>query len=62
MALAADIVIAEVSEIVETGDIDPDDVFVPGVLVDYVVQGMTPEENTKYYTELWGNAKMLREG
>lgn len=38
MATAADHVVAEVSEIVETGEIDPDDVNVPGVFVDTLVK------------------------
>ena len=38
MATAADIVIAEVSEIVEVGEIDPDQVMTPGILVDYIVR------------------------
>lgn len=37
MAMAADIVIAEVEEIVPVGAIPPDEVKTPGVLVDYVV-------------------------
>lgn len=37
MALAANLVIAEVDEIVEIGEIDPDDVMTPGVLVDQIV-------------------------
>lgn len=41
MAMAADITILEVEEIVETGSIDPEDVGLPGVFVDYVV---LPEE------------------
>ncbi|HWR40543.1 MAG TPA: CoA transferase subunit A [Patescibacteria group bacterium] len=36
MALAADTVIAEVEEIVAAGEIDPDQVTIPGVLVDYI--------------------------
>jgi acetate CoA/acetoacetate CoA-transferase alpha subunit len=39
MALAADTVIAEVENIVEIGEIDPDDVTIPGVVVDMIVQG-----------------------
>jgi len=38
MAMAADIVIAEVEEVVEIGEIDPDEVMTPGVCVDYVVK------------------------
>ncbi len=39
MALAADVVIAEAEEIVEVGAIDPDEIMVPGVLVDFIVHG-----------------------
>lgn len=38
MAMAADIVIAEVSRIVDVGEIDPELVMTPGVFVDYVVE------------------------
>ena len=38
MALAADIVIAEAEEIVEIGELDPDGVMVPSVLVDLIVK------------------------
>ncbi|MUK88581.1 acetate CoA-transferase subunit alpha [Ornithinibacillus sp. L9] len=37
MALAADLVIVEVEELVEIGDLDPDTVVTPGVLVDKVL-------------------------
>ncbi len=36
MALAADMVIAEVEEIVEVGGLEPDEVMTPGILVDKV--------------------------
>lgn len=36
MAMAADLVIAEVDEIVEIGQIDPDEVSIPGIFVDFV--------------------------
>jgi acetate CoA/acetoacetate CoA-transferase alpha subunit len=39
MAMAADCVIAEVEEIVEVGEIDPDEVVTPGIFVDYLVKG-----------------------
>src|SRR3954465_3052200 len=40
MALAADLVIVQVEKLVEVGDIDPDDVMTPGILVDKIlVQG-----------------------
>ncbi len=37
MALAADYVVAEVDEIVKTGEIDPDHVVTPGILVDALI-------------------------
>ncbi len=40
MALAADTVIVQVEEIVEVGEIDPDEVMTPGILIDKIyVQG-----------------------
>jgi len=36
MAMAADIVIAEVDRIVEVGEIDVDQVMIPGIFVDYI--------------------------
>lgn len=40
MALAADLVIVQVEKVVEIGEIDPDDVMTPGILVDRIyVQG-----------------------
>nr|WP_306454075.1 CoA transferase subunit A [Evansella halocellulosilytica] len=38
VAMAGDITIAEVSEIVETGELDPEEVVTAGAFVDYVVQ------------------------
>ncbi|SET27449.1 butyryl-CoA:acetoacetate CoA-transferase alpha subunit [Natronincola peptidivorans] len=39
MATAADIVIVEAEEIVEIGEIDPNNVVTPGIFVDYIVKG-----------------------
>ena len=39
MATAADTVIAEAEEIVEIGEIEPENVRTYGVFVDYVVEG-----------------------
>ncbi|MBC7087873.1 MAG: acetate CoA-transferase subunit alpha [Tissierellales bacterium] len=39
MATAADTVIVEACEIVEVGDLDPNDVVTPGIFVDYIVDG-----------------------
>ena len=37
MAMAADLVVAEAGEIVEIGALDPDEIMIPGIVVDYVV-------------------------
>ena len=39
MAFAADVVIVEAKHIVEIGEIDPDEVMVTGVVVDWIVEG-----------------------
>lgn len=39
MALAARTVIVEAEEIVKVGELEPEDVMTPGVLVDYIVKG-----------------------
>ncbi len=39
IATAANTVMVEAQEIVPAGSIDPDDVMVPGIFVDYIVQG-----------------------
>jgi 3-oxoacid CoA-transferase len=44
MATAADLVIAEVEEIVPVGEIDPDQVHTPGCYVDYLVEAHTSLE------------------
>lgn len=44
MATAGKIVIAEVDEIVEIGEIAPEDIHTPHVYVDYVVKSTTPKK------------------
>lgn len=39
MAMAAKLVIVEAEEIVEMGDLDPDDVMTPGIFVDLIIKG-----------------------
>ncbi|MFZ5752907.1 MAG: CoA transferase subunit A [Bacillota bacterium] len=39
MAAAADITIVQADEILEIGEIDPDEVMTPGIFVDYLVKG-----------------------
>lgn len=53
MATAADIVIAEVDEMVEIGAIACEEVGTPGIFVDYIVQGHTYEERKQIYEEMW---------
>ena len=43
MAMAADLVIALVDNIVEIGEIDPDEVMTPGIFVDFLVQKQAQE-------------------
>ena len=59
LALAADTVIVEANEIVEAGEIHPNDIYIPGILVDYVVQSLTPEEHYKMMGDLWTETKKL---
>ncbi|MFW2490443.1 CoA transferase subunit A [Clostridium chromiireducens] len=60
MALAADLVIAEVDEIVEVGEIPPDSVGTPAILVDIIVQGDSIEDRTKYFEDLWIRTKKMK--
>lgn len=39
MAMAADVVIVEAEEIVETGRLDPDVIMTPGIFVDLIIKG-----------------------
>ena len=42
MASAADVVIVEAEEVVENGEIDPNNVMTPGIFVDFIVDGRRP--------------------
>lgn len=48
MATAADVVIAEVDEIVEVGEINPEEIVTPHIFVDYVVESKYVQERGKY--------------
>ncbi len=50
MATAADFTIAEVEELVEIGQIDPDGVHTPGVYVDLILQGEKYEKRIEQRT------------
>ncbi|MBN1074457.1 CoA transferase subunit A [Clostridium botulinum] len=60
MALAADLVIAEVDEIVEVGEISPESVGTPGILVDIVVQGDSFDDRKKYFEDLWTRTNKMK--
>ena len=57
LALAADTVIVETNDIVEVGEIDPNDIYIPGILVDYVVKSLTAEEHHEMMGDLWTETK-----
>lgn len=48
MATAADIVIVEVDEIVETGELDPESIITPHVYVDYIIQTAYTKAGDQY--------------
>ncbi len=60
IATAADYTIAEVNEIVEVGDIDPERVGTPSVFVNAVVQGYTFEAQQQVFEKLWAAGGILR--
>ena len=49
-AMAGKVCIAEVEELVEIGDIDPDHVHLPGIYVDRIVVNATPEKRIEQRT------------
>ncbi|QYR52723.1 CoA transferase subunit A [Lysobacter soyae] len=49
-AMAGDLCIAEVEELVEIGDIDPDHVHLPGIFVDRIIVNATPEKRIEQRT------------
>ncbi len=50
MATAADYVVAEVEEIVELGQLDPDQVHTPGIFVNAILQGEKYEKRIERRT------------
>lgn len=50
MAKAAKITIAEVEEIVDVGDIQPDEIHLPGIFVDRIIQGEKYEKRVEKVT------------
>ena len=51
MATAADYVIAEVEEMVELGELDPDSIHTPGIFVDAIFQGTNYEKPIEHRAE-----------
>jgi 3-oxoacid CoA-transferase subunit A len=49
-AMAGKITIAEVEEIVEAGQLDPDEIHTPGIFVQHVLQGSMYEERIERRT------------
>lgn len=49
-AMAGRVCVAEVEKIVDTGEIDPDDVHLPGIFVDRIVVNETPEKRIEKRT------------
>ncbi|UBV41767.1 3-oxoacid CoA-transferase [Deinococcus taeanensis] len=62
MATAADLVIAEVEEIVPVGTIAPEQVHTPGLYVDYLVQAHLTEQDLGSSASVQGSAKKVDEG
>ncbi len=52
MATAAKVTIAEVEELVEPGELDPDEIVTPGIFVRYVLQGPRYEKRIERRTVL----------
>jgi 3-oxoacid CoA-transferase subunit A len=50
MATAADFVVAEVEELVELGELDPDQVHTPGIFVNAIIQGQDYEKRIERRT------------
>ncbi|VAW39251.1 Succinyl-CoA:3-ketoacid-coenzyme A transferase subunit A / Succinyl-CoA:3-ketoacid-coenzyme A transferase subunit B, partial [hydrothermal vent metagenome] len=61
MATAADIVIAEVEEIVPLGVLDPNQIHTPGCFVDYLVQAHTTLDDLGSSASISGGAKKVSE-
>lgn len=61
MATAADLVIAEVEEIMPVGSLDPDQIHTPGLYVDYLVQAHTTLEDLGSSASVHGSAKKVDE-
>jgi acetate CoA/acetoacetate CoA-transferase alpha subunit len=60
LATAADFTVAEVNEITEVGQIEPERVGTPGVFVKAVVQGYPFDEHQRVFEDLWVRTGRLK--
>lgn len=58
IATCADICIAEVEELVEPGELDPDSVHTPGIYVDRIICGQSYEKRVEFRTVSGASEKM----
>jgi len=61
MATAADVVVAEVEQIVPLGEIDPNEIQTPGAYVDYLVEAHTTLEDLGSSASVEGSARKVDE-
>ncbi|MCP4360903.1 MAG: 3-oxoacid CoA-transferase subunit A, partial [Chloroflexi bacterium] len=61
MATAANLIIAEVEQIVPVGDLDPNQIHTPGCFVDYLVQAHTTLADLGSSASIKGGAKVVSE-
>lgn len=61
MATAADLVIAEVEQIVPIGELDPNEIHTPGCFVDYLVEAQLTLEDLGSSASIEGGAKKVSE-
>ncbi len=59
MAFAADTVICEVEDLVEVGELDPDEIDVPAPVIDYIY---VRQGEKKPLCPMWQRAKAKAEG
>lgn len=60
MATAGKIVIAEVDDILEVGDIEPNEIGTPGIFVNYIVKGLSSDERKAIFGEIWEKGNKLK--
>jgi 3-oxoacid CoA-transferase len=61
MATAAKVVVAEVENIVDLGELQPEHIHTPGCFIDYLVQAPLSEENLGSSADIAGSDKVVNE-